>query len=251
MKRILLISALLLAVIFTVSADRRRLLGARDVAGAGASSPTPDILWWKLNEGSGTTIAGDGSNGGDDATTSASWTTGASGAGSSLSFNGSSGYATNNTTLTYSTNRIMITWWMKPDAASSRMVFESSVNLNSVDNTFYCYKGTAAAVEFTAKTGGSRTETFPVTTNAWNHYAAVWDGSVLAGDWSLFMDGAEVLASATNVTTRSSTAGFDARALYVGARGGTSIYYLGLIDDLRIYSGTNYHDIAAIYANPQ
>lgn len=40
MKRILLISALLLAVIFTVSADRRRLLGARNVA-AGAATLLP------------------------------------------------------------------------------------------------------------------------------------------------------------------------------------------------------------------
>ena len=38
MKRILLISALLLAVIFTVSADRRRLLGARNVAAATCTS---------------------------------------------------------------------------------------------------------------------------------------------------------------------------------------------------------------------
>ena len=37
MKRILLISALLLTVIFTVSADRRRLLGARNVAAASGS----------------------------------------------------------------------------------------------------------------------------------------------------------------------------------------------------------------------
>jgi len=40
MKRILLISLLLLAVIFTVSADRRRLLGVRNVAGACATSDT-------------------------------------------------------------------------------------------------------------------------------------------------------------------------------------------------------------------
>ena len=38
MKRILTISLLLLAVIFTVSADRRRLLGARNVASAPAAS---------------------------------------------------------------------------------------------------------------------------------------------------------------------------------------------------------------------
>lgn len=42
MKRILLISLLLLAVICTVSADRRRLLGVRNVASAAAPSPS---LW--------------------------------------------------------------------------------------------------------------------------------------------------------------------------------------------------------------
>ena len=47
MKRILLISALLLAVICTVSADRRRLLGARNVAAA--SGITADL--WQTFEG--------------------------------------------------------------------------------------------------------------------------------------------------------------------------------------------------------
>ena len=42
MKRILLISLLLLSVIVSVSADRRRLLGARNVASAAAPSPS---LW--------------------------------------------------------------------------------------------------------------------------------------------------------------------------------------------------------------
>ena len=49
MKRILLISALLLAVICTVSADRRRLLMTRNVAAAAGNNITADL--WQTFEG--------------------------------------------------------------------------------------------------------------------------------------------------------------------------------------------------------
>ena len=49
MKRTLLISLLLLAVIFTVSADRRRLMGARNVAAAAGNNITADL--WQTFEG--------------------------------------------------------------------------------------------------------------------------------------------------------------------------------------------------------
>lgn len=49
MKRILLISALLLAVIFTVSADRRRLLMTRNVAAAAvATNFVVDTIWFDV-----------------------------------------------------------------------------------------------------------------------------------------------------------------------------------------------------------
>ena len=68
MKRILLISLLLLAVIFTVSADRRRLLGARNVASAAGATATDtfnradsDPLSTTMSDGVSTWTSGPGS----------------------------------------------------------------------------------------------------------------------------------------------------------------------------------------------
>lgn len=69
MKRILLISALLLAVIFTVSADRRRLLMTRNVASA-ASGITADL--WQTFE---STNPDTNSLSGSDNTALGLWTT--------------------------------------------------------------------------------------------------------------------------------------------------------------------------------
>lgn len=252
MKRFLIISVLLLAVVFTVSADRRRLLMVRNATTSSTSSPTPDILWWKLNEGSGTSITGDGSNGGDDGTTDADWTTGIA-AGSALSFvSANSDDALTSASITYSTNRLTFSFWLNANPQSGQMIFESSAGQNSNDNCYYCYKAGAATIQFSAKTGGTRAETFTIATNQSLHVVAAWDGSTTAGDWVVWTNGVECTVTSVDITSRATTAGFDPYTLYVGSRGGSSLFYNRPFDDFRIYSGTNaIADIAAIYADPK
>ena len=134
MKRILLISALLLAVIFTVSADRRRLLGARNVASA--ASATPEILWWKFNEGSGTSVAGAASGGGDAGTTDASWLTGKSGSLYCTDYNGTDDGTQSNAAITYGVATITVCAWVYLDATTDGMIWESSELYTSNPNAF-------------------------------------------------------------------------------------------------------------------
>lgn len=224
----------------------------RNATTSSTSSPTPDILWWKLNEGSGTSITGDGSNGGDDGTTDADWTTGIA-AGSALSFvSANSDDALTSASITYSTNRLTFSFWLNANPQSGQMIFESSANLNSNDNCYYCYKAGAATIQFSAKTGGTRAETFTIATNQSLHVVAAWDGSTTAGDWVVWTNGVECTVTSVDITSRATTAGFDPYTLYVGSRGGSSLFYNRPFDDFRIYSGTNaIADIAAIYADPK
>ena len=249
MKRILTISLLLLAVICTVSADRRRLLGVRNVA-AGATSPTPEILWWKLNEGSGTSITGDGSNGGDDGTTDANWLTGQSGSGSCLDFvAASSDDAATSASITYTTNAITVTFWMYLDSVTgTQIILESSANFNS-NNDCYAAFMNGSTLTIQLKKGGARTESLAgLTTGAWHHYAILFDKSSTAGDIRLWIDNAEQTLS-VDATSNDTVTDFAAYVLYVGARASSSLFLDGRIDDFRVYAGSYAASLADIYAD--
>lgn len=247
----LLIAVCLVAIIAALTGASRRRGDLMPKNVASATSPTPDILWWKLNEGSGTSITGDSSNGGDDGSTDADWTTGIA-AGSALSFvSANSDDALTSASITYSTNRLTFSFWLNANPQVG-MILESSANLNSNDNCFYCYKSGAATVQFSVKNGGTRAETFTIATNQNLHVVAAWDGSTTAGDWVVWTNGVECTVTSVDITSRASTAGLDPYVLYVGARGGSSVFYNRPFDDFRIYSGTNaIADIAAIYADPK
>lgn len=248
----LLIAVCLVAVAVTATADRRGMMARNATAGASPAS-APDIFWWKLNEGSGTSITGDASNGGDDGTTDGTWVTGASGSGSALDFNGTTQDAATSSAITYGTNRITISFWLNCNPVDSRMILESSANINSADGAFYVYKVGAAQIEATAKNGtGYRAERFNIPTNAWSHVMLAWDGSSTAGDWEGWTNGVHSVTVSTNTSTRTAADPMNAYVLYAGARGASSLFFDGSLDDIRIYTGTNIiSSLSTIYADPQ
>ena len=250
MKRILTISLLLLAVICTVSADRRRLLGVRNVA-AGATSPTPEILWWKLNEGSGTSITGDGSNGGDDGTTDASWLTGKSGSLYCTDYNGTDDGTQSNAAITYGVATITVCAWVYLDATTDGMIWESSELYTSNPNSFdfLIFGGQLyAAIQGTS---GLRLEHIAVpSTGSWKHLAVVYFNTTNNGDVKFYVDGAEQV-STTDTNTKADNANFATEIFNCGSRNQTGLFMNGRIDDLRIYSGDQSASLGTISADAQ
>lgn len=86
-------------------------------------SPVPDIFWWRMDEGTGTTITGAANNGGDSGNTISDWATGQSGLGFSLDFDGSSDVASNSTALNFGgISSFTISFWINPDTTNGGVV---------------------------------------------------------------------------------------------------------------------------------
>jgi len=249
MKRILIISALLQAVVFSVTADRRRMLLSRNTAAA--SSPTPELLWWKLNEGSGTSIAGAASGGGDGGTTDAAWLTGKSGSGSALDFNGTSQDAATSSSITFGANIITISGWFYFDATNANQILvESSSNLNANNDSFSLLIDAGQLYLNVHNAGAYRSGTCAAgATGVWKHILAIADRSANPNVMTIYIDGVDQAATQSGLLT--AVANHAAYTVYVGARGGTSLFYNGRIDDLRIYSGSKAANVTAIMNDAQ
>lgn len=215
------------------------------------AAPRPDILWWRLNEGTGTTISGDGINGGDDGTTDAAWVTGKSGSGSALDF--SSQDAATDSSITYGASIITACGWVYLDSTSGlQILWESSADFNGSDATFIAFvnSGTVVcSIHSSASEYRIHTSTAPAT-GGWVHLAAVYDNSTTTGNVDIFYDAVDQAAPATT-SNKGAAATFSAEKLYAGARASASLRYNGRLDDLRIYTGDQSAKLAAIMADAQ
>jgi len=211
------------------------------VAAAGGGGSTPEILWWKLNEGSGTALTGDASAGGDDGSTDAARVTGKSGSGSALAFiPAKSDDAVTSSSIVFGTSTITVMgWFYWDDLTGTKVMWEASADAGSTAYAFSCvlYNG---AVEFLMNGSAAtkyRVETIaPPATGSWQHLAVVYDGSTANGDIKVYLDG--VLQSTTLLLNlKDSVANFSTQTLFVASRNTASLFMDGRIDDLRIYSG--------------
>lgn len=216
---------------------------------AGSLSPVPDIYWNKFPDGSGTTAT---ATVGPNITTDADWVTGKSGSGYALDFNGTSDDGATVSSVTYNTNIISISLWASPDAFSSfRFLTESSANSGSTPNCSAIYWIGASLSTSASGTTGARTESVVFTpTNTWVFIFALIDNSTATGDQRIWTNGVEATTSITT-STKTGTENFSAQTLFIGARNSGSLFFAGLIDDLRIYSGDRSANISAIMADPQ
>lgn len=252
MKRILIISALLLAVVFTATADRRRLMMARNVS-TGVTSPTPELVWWKLNEGSGTSIAGSAAIA-DDGTTDASWLTGKSGSGSCLDFDGSTDDAATSSTIAFGTQTLLVTAWVYFDATNgTQIIWESSASYSANNDSFICFVNAGQiTVGFSQPAGNTWIESGQApATGAWTHlavyYRATGGGN---NNITVYYNGADQ-SFTTSSTTATAARNFSTQTLFVGARNSGSLFFNGRIDDLRVYSTDQTSSLADIGTDAQ
>lgn len=209
-------------------------------ASGGSSSPTPELLWVKMNDGTGgTAVAAVGPN----ITTGAAWDTpGANGStGSSLNFNGSSHTGTSATTINYGgASTITVTFAINPDdITSTKVILESGpvVDSNALTWLIYFSGGSIYAnINDSSTLNQQRSESCTApSTGAWADIAVVFDVGTASGQIKIFINGVD--QSTTLVSNFFvDTGAFSTQTLYVGARNASSLYYDGKIDDLRIYN---------------
>ena len=228
------------------------------VAAGAEPAPTPDILWWKMNAGSGTALTDSGSNGGAGGGTDADWVTGKSGSDYATDYNGTShnsftGTAPSTyTAITFGSDVLTVCGWVYFDATdSARILWESSTDWNGGSGRFVLFL-VSGVLRAGITDSGQRAESYtPPSTGSWVHVTAVYDNSTTTGDVKLFFDGAEQTATALTTDTKTASNNFTAQVLYVGGRTST-LFFDGRLDDLRVYSyELSQAQIDAVIADPQ
>jgi len=231
---------------------------------AGGAAPTPDILWWKFTDGSGTTVTADvGPNG---TISGATWVTGKSGSGYALSFDGTNDTLLSASNVTYGTDVVTVTCWVKcPQtqmAASWINIVRSSEQIKSQDHpgwTMSAKGGYSYNLEGIIKSSSwgagdplraeyDSSGLFP--DDVWTHVAMVFDAPANsnAGEIKIYVDGS-LVSTTIGRNTKTVSANYTADTIRVMFCPHLSYYTEGSIDDLRIYSGElDATQIAAVYA---
>lgn len=217
------------------------------------TEPTAGILWYKFNEGSGTTLTADvGPNG----TTSggSGYTTGADGVATHAFNFGGDTTATSDSAITYGVNIITVTFWAYNAAwGTGTQPLLNSSGGTSTANTWLIDddEGTIRCIFRGTTTSLLRYESFAApSNNAWHHIAVVFDGSTADGEITVYVDGA-VQSTSVLQADRDGTSNFGAETIYIGNASGPT-FWNGYMDDIRIYgSALSVGQIGAVYANPE
>ena len=201
----------------------------------GSSEVVPDVLWWKLNDGSGTTItAAVGPNG----TTDADWVVGKSGAGFALSFTPANGddASTNSAVDWGGTTEGTICFWLKPDEIGFADVLSSNGGFSAPGGFgITCLFAFRAAVA--GASGGGYTErtanTAP-TIGSWTHIIVTFSVADPATDFvKIYYNNVEqATSSGANLTIGGALGN---KVVHVGSRGDSTNVQDGAIDDVRLF----------------
>jgi hypothetical protein len=200
------------------------------------------VGFWTFNEGSGTTAA-DSSGNGHTATlvNGVSWVAGQ--IGEAVSANAAKSQYVNIPSINLSnTNAVTVAFWSKRTYSTSggHVLLEATSNYNNSTTGFGFFpddsdcKGIQAALH--GNSGYTAMCYKQPTSNVWHHLAVVYDKSKAgASEVTLYIDGAQQTPSGDTFTS-DNTNNFGNNSIYLFARGGTSEFDSGAVDDLRLYS---------------
>ena len=210
-----------------------------------ASSPTPELLWWKMNDGSGTTITG---TVGGDGTTDADWAIGSGW--TYLDFNGSTDDATKNSNLNPAVNVVSVSFWLNPDSIALNGLFD--LGSEAAVNSFHILFNTSLGGSVYGDSGRRQEPFDPPSTATWTHVVMILDGSTANGDVRCFYDKVEQTPNGSPIDTKTGTSNFASASFQVADYAGLGFFYGGLMDDVRIYNrALSQGEIDQIYADRQ
>ena len=129
-----------------------------------------------------------------------------------------------------------ISAWIYPytsgEVNAGRIIDKDSNHLESV---YFSLSGTKLQL---VKDGSTnlvvRSSDNDIKFNQWQHVAVAWDGSTVATNAHLYINGAEVIYSIQNDGVSLSSEA--ARSLRIGSRGNGALAFDGIIDEVRIYN---------------
>lgn len=215
------------------------------------------ILRYRLDEGSGTTVA-DSANSNDATLSGASWIAGPTGAAGGLGFDGTNDYVQSDANVTYSADVITIAAHVRNSAWSGgsgvQTLWESSASGNQGNANTFVTNNEFGGIEnyITGDIFTQRRETDPSdpTDSTWVHLAIIYDNSTAGGDITYYEDASAVTLT-LNGDTKTGTANFAANILNIGARNAASAFCGFDIADFCVYNrALTGAEITTLEANP-
>jgi len=180
---------------------------------------------YSFNEGSGTGVydaSGNGNNGALQGGTS--WTT-AGKYGNAISFNGTNAYVNiPSSTSLQLTSAMTLEAWVNPSVVNGVW---RDVIYKGKDNYYLDADSTSGKPATRATSGGALFGTGPLTVNTWTHLAGTYDGVTLR----LYVNGVQVSSRA-----ETGPIGVSTNPLQIGGDAFYGQYFLGKIDEVRIYN---------------
>ncbi len=199
---------------------------------AGGSPVGSQIGYWKFNEGYGNTAHDSGPQKVHGTITNATWSNDGK-FGKALSFNGSSASITLGNIAAYKTQSKTISFWAKPDTTFSAT---TPVFANGGGNYYVGFATNGTMMASYNTTAGTQQTSYSninaVSVNEWHHYMYVFNVSAENVDISFYVDG-KLNKTVSYTTGYSSTYGTN---FVIGSFNGASLFYSGLIDEVKIYN---------------
>lgn len=214
----------------------KRLKGLSAYSAPPIPPSNPDILWWPCDDGSGPDVS---SNVGPNGLGNFTWSTDTPDSSPySISFDTPGQYLNSVADVTYAGNKVitLVSWLDCSNWGNAQFLFDSSTDSQSGG--------------YTISTGGDGNVYIDIwdssdflwegfftapSSNAWHRFYFILDNNV--GLARVFIDGIEVTVT-PNGSSHSTSTEFLDQTLYVATMGGASSPYSGMVDDIRIYSGS-------------
>lgn len=193
------------------------------------------VGYWKFN-GNSNDYSGNGYNG-TDSNIAYSQANGRLGQGAG--FNGLSSSIVTPTIDYNSSKKLTISFWFYPKAASTFCIFESSSNYNANAGSFTLFFLNTQKFEFAeASLSGTNYSAYDfgssIVLNKWHHVVCIIDKSLSGQKVFMWIDGKSASGTLVRNDDSSTTRTLSNYPLYIGARGGTSLFANMNIDEISI-----------------
>lgn len=139
------------------------------------------------------------------------------------------------------TSAVSISCWWNQVAynTSSDLLFEFSTNAGSITTGFYfdpCHSSGSLSQTVKGDVGFTQARFTRPSQGVWKHIVAIFDKSQTgSAEVSLYIDAVGLTPTSTPLVS-DNTNNFGNHALYIGSRGGTSLFNNMLMRDFRVYS---------------
>ncbi len=155
-------------------------------------------------------------------------------------FNGSSTEGTSDSAIDFSgfTDLTYAFWvWSEESPSSAEIFLELSPNINTNNDVFACSLNTDGSVTASTRTGGNFNNwvgTENIANSQWRRVVVTVQNNTGAGAHDVYVDGA-VLGGAESLTNVTPTTWANSKALYMGARNGSSAFFKGKFSQIEFY----------------